>query len=79
MAQMGLSRKGNFIASVQGSSRMQWDQVPAVFSMTESEATDTNFGHVESLNVVETAVKSSHIQYPKKTGIRSLKVKYMSL
>lgn len=76
---MSLSRKGNFIASFQGSNRMQWGQVPAVFSMTETEATDTNFGHVESLNVMETTVNSCHIQYHKKTGIRSLNVKCTSL
>lgn len=76
---MSLSRKGNFIASFQGSSRMQWGQVPAVFSMTETEVTDTNFGHVQSLNVTETTVNSCHIQYPKRTGTRSLNVKCTSL
>lgn len=76
---MGLSWKGSFIASFQGSSRMQWGQVPVVFSMTETEATDTNSGHAESLNVIETTVNSCHIQYPKKAGIRSLNVKCASL
>lgn len=58
---------------------MQWGQVHAVFLMTETEATNTNSGHVESLNVIETTVNSCHIQYPKKIGIRSLNVKCTSL
>lgn len=54
---------------------MLWDPVTPVFYKSEAEATDTNFGYAESLDVVETVAKSCCAQYPKKTVIRSLNEK----